>query len=448
MARVAGNPLTTPVLMDVDLSKLINAPIIRASASSITYNLGVGREAIISGTLGYDGAGRLIGGLIINYQEVQSGSAVLTVTQIFTTVPQFLGWLASEPKIAFGRLLAGGDTVEGTWLDDDLRGFEGRDVLNGSRGTDRLDGGAGDDQLTGGEGDDLLIGGDGVDTAQFQGPFVAYRITAEAGSWIVTDLRSGSPDGTDTLHGVEILSFADRTVDLRNFGTTPTLPHVATAVGSILRSPNPVMETDLSAKISVGTMTVAQAVTDIVKAADQTTSVATLSYQFFTGRIPGAAGIDYLVSPTGGNANNLNSAYFQSFNLENRYINFAVNLGRDGEGKAAFQADYGSLSFFEATKKAYGKIFGAAPPDDRVSGILSDGREAYFAAYGGDGPEGLGTKAAMVGWLLAEAEKSDRGTMARSNGAWLTDLADGAAPYGIDILAANAGYNKAEYVWI
>ncbi len=168
---------------------------------------------------------------------------------------------------------------------------------------------------------------------------------------------------------------------------------------------------------------------------------------FFTGKIPIFGGIDYLVSASGPNPNNLNSAYFQSFNLENRYINFAVNLGRDGEGKAAFQTEFGSLSLFDATKKAYAKIFGAAPADAKVTTLLSGGRDAYFASYGGDGLNGQGTKAAMVGWLLAEAEKGDLGVMARSNAAWLTDLADGSAPFAIDITGAAAGYYKSEFVY-
>ncbi|MDG2521330.1 FG-GAP-like repeat-containing protein [Caulobacter segnis] len=222
---------------------------------------------------------------------------------------------------------------------------------------------------------------------------------------------------------------------------------VTTAISSILRGSNNALATDLSAKVSAGTLTQAAAIAEIVKAADQTTSVATLSYLFFTGKIPGSAGIDYLVSASGPNPNNLNSAYFQSFNLENRYINFAVNLGRDGEGKAAFQADYGSLSLFDATRKAYAEIFGRAPTDAQLTTMLSGGRDAYFASYGGDGLTGQGTKAAMVGWLLAEAEKADLGVMARSNAAWLTDLADGSAPFAIDITAAGTGYYKPEFVF-
>jgi serralysin len=137
-----------------------------------------------------------------------------------------------------------------------------------------------------------------------------------------------------------------------------------------------------------------------------------LAYEFFTGKVPSAAGMDFLVSPTGPNANNLNSAYYQSFGLENRYINFAVNLGKVGEGEATFTAHDGALSLFEATRTAYATIFGDAPSDAKLHAILDPttvlngqtfNRADYFAYYGQDGPNGLGTKAAMVGWLLAEA---------------------------------------------
>ncbi|WP_369062391.1 matrixin family metalloprotease [Caulobacter sp. 73W] len=216
---------------------------------------------------------------------------------------------------------------------------------------------------------------------------------------------------------------------------------VTTAAQNILRLSSNVQVSDLSSRVAAGSLSLSAAIGELVKAADATTSVARLSYQFFTGKIPGGPGLDYLVSPTGPNPNNLNSPYFQSFNLENRYINFAVNLGRDGEGKAAFQAEYGGLSLFAATKKAYGKIFGNTPEDTRVTALLSGGRDGYFASYGADGPNGQGTKAAMVGWLLAEAEKADLGIYARSNAAFLTDLADGAA-YGVDLVGV---YGQASF---
>jgi serralysin len=162
--------------------------------------------------------------------------------------------------------------------------------------------------------------------------------------------------------------------------------------------------------------------------------------------------MDFLVSPTGPNANNLNSAYYQSFSLENRYINFAVNLGKLGEGAASFQARYGALSLFDATRQAYATIFGATPTDAKLHAILdptvtvnghSETRADYFAEYGGDGLNGIGTKAAMAGWLMAEGVKADVGMYAKSNDAFLTDLADGAL-FAVDIVGT---YGHPEYAF-
>ncbi len=205
-----------------------------------------------------------------------------------------------------------------------------------------------------------------------------------------------------------------------------------------------------AAALAAPTLTTTEIIAELVKRADATTSVATLSYQFFTGKIPSEAGIDYLVSPFGPNPNNLNAQYYQSFSLENRYINFAVNLGKVGEGHAKFEAAYGELTLFQATKKAYEEIFGLAPTDAKVAALLEPAfviagrtmtRAQYFEAYGADGPTGIGTKAAMVGWLLAEAEKADIGQYALSNAAFLTDLADGAS-FAIDLIGV---YGRASY---
>jgi len=259
------------------------------------------------------------------------------------------------------------------------------------------------------------------------------------GSVTVTDLRSGSPDGTDRLVGIEAIVFRPQ----------PTVDELRSELSSILRSYDDnvtTLATSISGQWSAGKLTLDQVTAEIIKAAGATTSVATLSYEFFTGKIPTRVGVDYLVSPTGPNGNNLNSAYYQSFNLENRYINFAVNLGKFGEGAAKFTAEYGSLSLFEATRKAYGAIFGATPNDAKVQSLL-DGKVDYFAYYGTDGAEGVGTKAAVVGWLLAEAQKADLGVMVKSNNAWLTDLADGSAPFAIDILDPAKGYYKADFIF-
>jgi hypothetical protein len=273
------------------------------------------------------------------------------------------------------------------------------------------------------------------------------------GGWSVVDRRAGSPDGTDTLANIERLQFTDAVIML-SFGFSAALE---SAFVNILRAPstapiNAIIAADISSRLSAGTLNDASAIGALVTTAGATTSVATLAYEFFTGKIPSAGGIDYLVSPTGPNANNINGAYYQNFSLENRYINFAVNLGKLGEGNASFTTSYGGKALFDATRDAYATIFGSTPTDAKLHALLDPSfvlngvtmtRAEYFASYGQDGASGIGTKAAMVGWLLAEAEKADVGMYARSNEAFLTDLADGAA-FAVDIVAA---YGKPEYVF-
>ena len=274
---------------------------------------------------------------------------------------------------------------------------------------------------------------------------IADDTVAEADEAFSVTLSSpvGASIGVATAVGVILNDDAAAPVGILQ----PTADSLDTAYRNITRtaatgSAGSWVEASLAAPVSDGQITLTDALAQIVAKAGATTSVASLAYQFFTGSIPSQAGFDYLVSPAGGNANNLNSDYYQSFNLENRYINFAVNLGKLGAGAAAFQADYGGLSLFDATRAAYTKIFGGTPTDAKIHALI-DTRADYFAAYGGDGPTGIGTKAAMVGWLLAEAEKADIGMYAKSNDAFLIDLADG-AQYGIDLIGV---YGKPEYVY-
>jgi len=103
----------------------------------------------------------------------------------------------------------------GTDLHDNLQGDGQADYLLGFGGADVLVGNDGDDVLVGGAGNDSLTGGLGADTAVFSGNFADYLVTdLGGGSYEVMDLRTGSPDGTDLLIGVETLQFADQLVDL------------------------------------------------------------------------------------------------------------------------------------------------------------------------------------------------------------------------------------------
>ena len=89
-----------------------------------------------------------------------------------------------------------------------LWGNVGNDSLAGRTGTDSLSGGEGNDLLRAGAGNDLLAGGAGTDTVALIGARTDYAVTLAADGLIVTDLRAGSPDGTDTVSGGEILRSA------------------------------------------------------------------------------------------------------------------------------------------------------------------------------------------------------------------------------------------------
>ncbi|PIB93778.1 calcium-binding protein [Caulobacter sp. FWC2] len=318
------------------------------------------------------------------------------------------------------------------------------DTLTGGTGADTLSGGGGDDVITGGEGSDVIDGGAGVDTARYADKASSFKITIDETGWKIADLRTGHTTEVDTLRNVEFAAFADKTLTL---GTQS----LGLAVASVLRArPDETaaqaLLADLYPKVSTGQMSPTALDAALTKAAISTTSVATLSYEFFTGKIPTQVGVDFLVSTAGGNANNLNSAYYAPFDAVNRYINFAMNLGKNGEGRAAFEAKYGALSLFDATKEAYRTIFGGTPTDAKVHSLI-DTRVDYLAYYGGDGPSGIGTKAAMVGFLLAAGATEHVGVMARSNDAWLADLSDGSAPFAVDIIDPAKGYYRADFIF-
>ncbi len=80
----------------------------------------------------------------------------------------------------------------------------------GGSGNDTIAGNAGANRLTGGRGNDVLDGRGGTDIAVFSGRAEDYAVAGNAdGSWTVADLRTGRPDGTDTLWNIEYMLFSD-----------------------------------------------------------------------------------------------------------------------------------------------------------------------------------------------------------------------------------------------
>jgi len=135
-------------------------------------------------------------------------------TTTSTTQLARLHWDGS--KVAAGTianaLLHHGDARS---LIENAIGGSGNDTLTGNDAANTLRGGAGNDRLSGGKGNDILDGGPGTDTVVFSGARSSYSIARLSdGSFQIADLRSGAPDGKDTVRGTEWFRFSDKTYSL------------------------------------------------------------------------------------------------------------------------------------------------------------------------------------------------------------------------------------------
>ncbi|WP_413678951.1 DUF4214 domain-containing protein [Prochlorococcus sp. MIT 0916] len=84
------------------------------------------------------------------------------------------------------------------------------ELLQGSNALDTLIGGIGNDVFQGNGGNDTIDGGADYDIATYSGNFSDYTFDIINKIITVTDNRSSTNDGTDTLSNIEKLSFADK----------------------------------------------------------------------------------------------------------------------------------------------------------------------------------------------------------------------------------------------
>ncbi|MEY9186251.1 serralysin [Bradyrhizobium sp. USDA 326] len=115
---------------------------------------------------------------------------------------------------------------------DNAIGGSGNDTIVGNAIANMLNGGGGSDTITGGAGNDTINGGSGTDTAVYSGGQANYTISynTAAQTFTLTDLRGGSPDGTDTVAAVEYFRFADGTAGSASLTTTVLETFGATSV--------------------------------------------------------------------------------------------------------------------------------------------------------------------------------------------------------------------------
>ena len=441
ITATAGQPFNADALTLVDFSVGVNT----AAASSTHFTAGPasGLHADVTGVgFAYDPLTGPVTGVVTGFSEFNGSTLLFQVTGASTPVAAYESHVkAGDSAGALALLLAGASTITGSSGADVLRAGAGSATLNGGAGNDVLIGGPGDDTLNGGPGADNIEGGGGVNTLVLTGTAANYSIVHDpvADVYTVTDLRPGSPDGTDTVHDVQFVLYNTQVAPLLTAkGQAVRNDFTAVLRGDPLHGYDTVDFSSLVSQVETGVLAIGSAAQQVVSLAAATTSVGVLAYQFFTGSTPSSAGLDYLTAPDGGNPDNLNSSYYQSFTLENRYINFAVNLGKFGAGADAFALTYGALSVFDATRLTYTQIFGVTPSDDKLHAIL-DGRTDYFTALGGADLQNIGEKAAVVGWLLAEAVKAGVGTYATAEQSYLTDLASGLPTYGIDLVGTYHG---------
>jgi len=118
---------------------------------------------------------------------------------------------------------AGQDRLLGGAGQDTLWGEDGQDVLAGGAGHDHLFGGAGDDLLRGDAGNDQLDGGGGRDTAEYSGLFSNYRITDLGQGMVQIRSLAGQGEGQDSLIRVELLRFADVTIEVAGVPGSPLI---------------------------------------------------------------------------------------------------------------------------------------------------------------------------------------------------------------------------------
>lgn len=200
-------------------------------------------------------------------------------------------------------------------------------------------------------------------------------------------------------------------------------------------------------RLLTGWITDQTAMSYVVNSADNDVSVAVQVYQFFTARTPTKAGLDYLVNSPA-NPNDLNDPYYAKFGLEDRYINFALNLGVLGEGASHFSSVYGGLTFDAFVTAAYQAIIGSSyaiaagiDPAAAIADITS--RKANFEAIARQaGVIGatstaaqvdIAVKAALIGYLMGEGVKADVGLYAAGANNFIHALVTGNAQYGVDL---------------
>jgi glucose/arabinose dehydrogenase len=207
----------TPAVNSADQSDVLSGfagdDMIFGGSGADTIDGGAGRDYVDGGN-DFDVA--VYSGNSSSYALTQNSDGSWFVEDLRGGSPDGTDFLRSIEALRF---------ADATWgstnADNYLGGTEGNDTIDARGGNDAIHALGGNDTVTGGAGRDYVDGGAGADVSVFTGNFSDYSLVRNSnGSWLVEDLRGGSPDGTDYLINVETFRFADGDVAS---GSMPTM---------------------------------------------------------------------------------------------------------------------------------------------------------------------------------------------------------------------------------
>jgi serralysin len=206
LTGTSGNDTLNGAGLDDILSGLGGSDTLNGYAGNDKLDGGTGNDKLYGG----DGNDLLIGGA--GGDRLDGGAASDTASYATATgaVTANLGSTSGNKGDAYGDSYTSIENLTGSDYTDTLTGNSSNNKLDGGLGADKLSGGGGNDMLIGGAGADTIDGGTGTDTAIFSGASTDYSwIKNSNGSWTITDLRTGSPDGKDTLVSIEVVQFSN-----------------------------------------------------------------------------------------------------------------------------------------------------------------------------------------------------------------------------------------------
>lgn len=156
----------------------------------------------------FDAQGNAVSGEILINTSTLNAQDLPSVTDLLNgdLIVTWRSWHSGSLQVMQKRL-----TATNTYMN--LVGVDSSETLIAGNTADLINGAGGDDILVGNGGNDTLNGGTGRDVAQYSGNLANYNISIDDGIVQVTDLRSGTPDGVDTLSNLEVLRFADQDFD-------------------------------------------------------------------------------------------------------------------------------------------------------------------------------------------------------------------------------------------